>query len=60
MLVTGVQDNQQPDDLEAGEGVYLTMRCSMSRCPCSVSSSVGPSTSPLSLPSEVIYFMHKD
>ena len=24
-MVTGVQDNQQPDDLEAGEGVYVTI-----------------------------------
>ena len=24
-MVTGVQDNQQPDDLEAGEGVYVTL-----------------------------------
>ena len=24
-MVTGVRDNQQPDDLEAGEGVYVTM-----------------------------------
>jgi hypothetical protein len=23
-MVTGMQDNQQPDDLEAGEGVYVT------------------------------------
>ena len=23
-LVTGVRDNQQPDDLEAGEGEYVT------------------------------------
>ena len=23
-IVTGVRDNQQPDDLEAGEGVYMT------------------------------------
>ena len=23
-MVTGVQDNQQPDDLEAGEGLYET------------------------------------
>ena len=23
-MVTGVRDNQQPDDLEAGEGVYVT------------------------------------
>ena len=23
--VTGVRDNQQPDDLEAGEGVYVTV-----------------------------------
>ena len=24
-MVTGVWDNQQPDDLEAGEGVYVTV-----------------------------------
>ena len=24
-MVTGVLDNQQPDDLEAGEGVYVTV-----------------------------------
>ena len=24
-LVTGVRDTQQPDDLEAGEGVYVTL-----------------------------------
>ena len=24
MTVTGVRDNKQPDELEAGEGVYLT------------------------------------
>jgi hypothetical protein len=25
MMVKGVRDNQQPDDLEAGEGVYVTV-----------------------------------
>ena len=24
-MVTGVRDNQQPDDLEAGEGVFVTI-----------------------------------
>ena len=24
-MLTGVQDSQQPDDLEAGEGVYMTV-----------------------------------
>ena len=26
MMVIGVWDNQQPDDLEAGGGVYVTLR----------------------------------
>ena len=24
MMVTGVRNNEQPDDLETGEGVYVT------------------------------------
>ena len=29
-MVTGVWDNQQPDDLEAGEGVYVTTKAESS------------------------------